>query len=73
MQNLCMLHNFVFSWILSIWNISIIVTKIVIVIIYVWLNGFIWIIIITFFTEIEMKYLTENKFVKSYVSFNKCN
>ena len=61
MQNLCMLHNFVLSWILSIWNISIVVTKIVIVIVYVWLNCFIQIIIITFFTEIEMKYLTENK------------
>ena len=73
MQNLCMLHNFVLSWILSIWNISIIVTKIVIVIVYVWLNCFIPIIIITFFTEIEMKYLTENKLVKSCVSFNKCN
>ena len=73
MQNLCMLHNFVLSWILSIWNISIVVTKIVIVIIYVWFNSFIQIIIITFFTKIEMKYLTENKLVKSCMSFNKCN
>ena len=39
---------------------------------YVWLHSFIRIIIITFFTEITMKYLRENKFVNSYVLFYKC-
>ena len=62
-----MLHNFILSWIIDFWNMFIIVTKIVIIIIDAfWVNSFTRIIIITFFTEIEMKYLRGNKFVKSH-------